>query len=175
MLTLKCNSIVPRSTLTGSTRMSPVQSCLDLQCLWGWLIWQWSIGFEEKCTASESLWTCTELSLRESHGPTSVEQDSKSKSSSVFLLWHGDLRLNLLPAESPGPTVLQPWLGSNVASALLRLGLSWNISTANEKTTLKVHIFGSFLCSSPWSDFKCIVFIIMYLLFEYAFFFWLCF
>lgn len=26
------------------------------------LNWLWSVGFEEKCTASESLWTCTKLS-----------------------------------------------------------------------------------------------------------------
>lgn len=86
------------------------------------LIWQWSVGFEEKCTASESLWTCTELSLRETHGPTWLQQDSKSKGSSVFALWHGDLSLNLLPAESPGPTVLQLWPGSRVASTLLHAG-----------------------------------------------------
>lgn len=86
------------------------------------LIWQWSVGFEGKCTASESLWTYTELSLRESPAPTWVEQDSKSKRSSVFTLWHGDLGLNLLPAESPGPTVLQLWPGSKVASTLLRAG-----------------------------------------------------
>jgi len=86
------------------------------------LIWQWSVGFEGKCTASESLWTWTELSLRETPAPTWVEQDSKSKRSSVFTLWHGDLGLTLLPAESPGPTVLQLWPGSKVASTLLRAG-----------------------------------------------------
>lgn len=82
------------------------------------LIWQWSLGFEEKCSWSESLWTCAGLRLREAHGPTWAEQHSKSA------LWHGDIT-EFVACQMLAPTVVQLWHGSSVASTLSVVGSAW--------------------------------------------------
>lgn len=77
-----------------------MQSCLDLQRLWGWL-WSGSGHLALKRSAPQVNHFDPALSLRETHGPTWVKQDSKSKSSSVFALWHRDIGVLICCLSNP--------------------------------------------------------------------------
>lgn len=84
------------------------------------LNWLWSVGFEEKCTASESLWTCTKVSWGRTMVPHEWRRAVNLKAAQFL---HCDMGTCCM--LNPGSSVLL-WHGSRLAWVPLHAGLACN-------------------------------------------------